>query len=84
MSALVGGGGPGVNKFEQVSINGHQMSLAEEGWSLSSKVPCLGGGGRTAKGSVSSEVPYVWGLRGQGQGTSIVMSNGIISKGHMG
>ena len=82
MSAMVGVC-PEVNKFEQVSIDGYQMSLAEEGLSLSSEVPCLGGG-RTGKGSVCSEVLYVLGRGGQGQGTSIVVSNGIISNGHMG
>ena len=37
----VGGWAPQVNKFEQVSSGGHQMSLAEWVPCLMSKVPCL-------------------------------------------
>ena len=47
MSALVGIGGPEVNKFEQVSSDGHQMSLAKGMVLGGPEVPCpgLGGGG---------------------------------------
>ena len=44
------GGGPEVNKFEQVSSVGHHMSLAEgpglEGWGLRSGDPCPEGVGQ--------------------------------------
>ena len=43
MSAGVRGSDPEVNKFEQVSSNGHQMSVARGGRDPSSKVPCGGG-----------------------------------------
>ena len=46
MSVLVGGGGPQVNKLEQVSIDGHQMSLAVVGLG----VPCLMSGGGPGSG----------------------------------
>ena len=46
MSVLVGGGGPQVNKFEQVSSHGHQMSLAAVGLG----VPCLMSGGGPGSG----------------------------------
>ena len=42
-----------MNKFEQVSSDGHQMPLA--GRSLSSEVPCLGeGAGAGARGNLYS------------------------------
>ena len=57
MSVLVGEGGPQINKFEQLSNDGHQMSLAgkagvvgwgeRQGQGWGSRLPCLmpGGGG---------------------------------------
>ena len=67
MSAPVGSGGGGyeVNKFEQVSSDGHQMSLAGKGF-LYSKVPCLEGGqgqdwgwGLGPSGSLYNEVQFI-------------------------
>ena len=56
MSALVGGGAE-VNKFEQVSSDGHQMSLAGGAWavgSLSNEVQYLRAGGPGAMRSNAS------------------------------
>ena len=48
-----------MNKFKQVSIDGHQMSLARgnPGWGRAKGVPCLmsedGGGGAGVRGPYS-------------------------------
>ena len=49
-----GGGGPQVNKCEQVSSLGHQMSLAVG--TVYSEVPCLAGQ-ELDRGSLYSDVP---------------------------
>ena len=53
MSAPVGGGGvgPKVNKFEQVSSLGYQMSLPGETWGLYSKVQYIMGNGHMGPSS---------------------------------
>ena len=54
-----------MNKFDQASSGGHQMSLG--GWGQGWEVPCPGGGrvilqgGPMSKGGLYSEVQYIMG-----------------------
>ena len=47
-----------MNKFEQVSSDGHQMSLEGQGYP---HVSCLEGGSHVKRGTLYSEVLYITG-----------------------
>ena len=64
MSAVVKKGGPEVKKFEQVSSDGHQVSLAGGPLPGGPKIPCPGGAcewGLRLRGTLYSEVQYIMG-----------------------
>ena len=74
MSVLVGD--PSVNKFEQVSSNGHQMSLAK-GWAIARS---RARDGHVGMGGSMSDVRNAQWDHGQGQswGTCTVSSNALL------